>query len=208
MLTQAFKVLAGICAALVISGANADTITYSFPINLEPTEINQTGSLALFDTNLGTLTAASLTIDANLQSDISLTNNSTQTQNFTLTTDMGVGISSTLPAVHQLFNHSSDLALDFTTGVVRLAPDEVVSASLLDNKNLAIDLSPALAELSASGGGSFNISCESFTSNSQSGGGGNVNVDQITNAGCGAMVIYTYTPTTTRRFQPQVQQSQ
>lgn len=195
MTTKSFKALVGICAALAITSANAETIAYSFTNPLEVTEINQTGVLELFDTSLGTLTGATLTVTAELQTDLTLTNTASQNQLFIFTSNSDVGINSTLLAVDQLFNGSSDLSLNHSTGPVLLAPNaSYVSPTLSDNQSLTTNFSTVLTALSAPGGGSFNISCESISGNSQTGGGGNVVVDQRTTAGCSAMLTYTYTP--------------
>ena len=187
--------MAGVCAALALVSANAATVTYSFTNPLSTTEINQTGSLSLFDSNLGTLTGASLTVTGNLESVVSFVNSASRNQRIRLISSSDVGLSSSLGAVHQLFNHSSDLSIAIDTGLQTLASGATyVSPLLTDQKILTANLNTALAALSAPGGGNFNLNCESLSSVSVSGGGGNVRYSQATKAGCGATITYTYDP--------------
>ena len=76
--------MAGVCAALALVSANAATVTYSFTNPLSATEINQTGSLSLFDSNLGTLTGASLTVTGNLESVVTFVNSAAKNQRIRL----------------------------------------------------------------------------------------------------------------------------
>ena len=187
--------MAGVCAALALVSANAATVTYSFTNPLSTTEINQTGSLSLFDSNLGTLTGASLTVTGNLESVVTFANSAAQNQRIRLTSSSDVGLSSSLGAVHQLFNHSSDLSIAIDTGLQTLASGATyVSPLLTDQKILTANLNTALAALSAPGGGNFNVNCTSHSGVSVSGGGGNVGYSQATRAGCGATITYTYDP--------------
>lgn len=164
--------MAGVCAALALVSANAATVTYSFTNPLSTTEINQTGSLSLFDSNLGTLTGASLTVTGNLESVVTFANSAAQNQRIRLISSSDVGLSSSLGAVHQLFNHSSDLSIATDTGLQTLAPGATyVSPLLTDQKILTANLNAALAALSAPGGGNFNVNCTSLSGESVSGGG-------------------------------------
>ena len=184
--------MAGVCAALALVSANAATVTYSFTNPLSTTEINQTGSLSLFDSNLGTLTGASLTVTGNLESVVTFANSAAQNQRIRLISSSDVGLSSSLGAVHQLFNHSSDLSIATDTGLQTLAPGATyVSPLLTDQKILTANLNAALAALSAPGGGNFNVNCTSLSGVSVSGGGGNVIYTQSTRAGCDATITYT-----------------
>ena len=186
--------MAGVCAALALVSANAATVTYSFTNPLSPTEINQTGSLSLFDSNLGTLTGASLTVTGNLESVATLAHSDARNQRLRLIFSSDVGLSSSLGAVHQLFNHSSDLSIATDTGLQTLAPGATyVSPLLTDQKILTANLNAALAALSAPGGGNFNVNCASLSGVSLS-GGANVRFTQSTSAGCDATITYTYDP--------------
>ena len=186
--------MAGVCAALALVSANAATVTYSFTNPLSPSEINQTGSLSLFDSNLGTLTGASLTVTGNLESVVTLAHSAARNQRLRLISSSDVGLSSSLGAVHQLFNHSSDLSIATDTGLQTVAPGATyVSPLLTDQKILTANLNAALAALSAPGGGNFNVNCASLSGVSVS-GGPNVRFTQSTSAGCDATITYTYDP--------------
>ena len=68
------KISALIAAMFAVAGAQAATVTYSFADPLATTEISESGSLGLFNSSLGTLTGATLTLDGANQTSITLTN--------------------------------------------------------------------------------------------------------------------------------------
>ena len=82
---QFLRGVAGVCFTLAIASANAATVTYSFTNPLSTTEINQAMPLSLFDSNLGTLTGASLTVTGNMDAYMTVTNMATVTRASTLT---------------------------------------------------------------------------------------------------------------------------
>lgn len=195
MATKSFKVLAAICAALAFAGANAATVSYSFTNPLSPTDINQTGSLALFDTSLGTLTEATLTVTVNLEGTVSLTNSSASALLARVVSTAEVGLGSSLPAVHQVFNHSSDITLSNNTGFISVPANSIYTTPVFSiHQTSSPDLSAALASLSAPGGGSFTLDCRSMSGAVLSGGGGSVTLGESSDANCGATLTYTYTP--------------
>ncbi len=63
-----------IALGLVALGAQAATVSFQFgnPIVQTPTEINQSGVLGLFDTNVGTLTDVELKLNSEMFGNISL----------------------------------------------------------------------------------------------------------------------------------------
>ena len=194
-MSRAFRVLTGVSAALAIASANAATISYSFTNPMSTTEINQTGSLALFDSQLGTLTGASLTVTGDLESIVTLVNNAAQSQQAKVIGSSDVGLSSSLGVVDQLFNHSSDISVSIDTGLQTLAPGATYTSPLLtDQKIRTENLNTALAILSAPGGGNFTLNCRSLSGVSVYGGGGNVTYSQRTRVRCGATITYTYDP--------------
>ena len=165
--------MAGVCAALALVSANAATVTYSFTNPLTTTEIDQTGLLSLFDSNLGTLTGASLVVTGNLESLVGFAHSAAEAQRVKLVSSSDIGLNSSLGAVHQLFDHSSDFSISNDTGLQRLEPGATyTSPPLLGQTVLTKNLNAALAALSAPGGGNFNVNCTSFSGVSVSGGGG------------------------------------
>mgnify|MGYP006950002654 CR=1 FL=1 len=173
LMSRAFRVLTGVCAALAIASANAATISYSFTNPLSTTEINQTGSLALFDSQLGTLTGASLTVTGDLESIVTLVNRAAQSQRVKLIGSSDVGLTSSLGVVDQLFDHYSDVSVSVDTGLQTLAPGATYTSPLLTGQKIRTEnLNTALAILSAPGGGNFTLNCRSESGVSVSGGGG------------------------------------
>ena len=192
---QFLRGVAGVCFTLAIASANAATVTYSFTNPLSTIEINQAMPLSLFDSNLGTLTGASLTVTANLDAYMTVINKATVTRTSTLTLMSDIGISSSLVGVNQLFDNFSDIPLSNTIGPIQFPPaTPILVGPFIDQKVLTKDLSTALAELSAPGGGSFTINCTSLSGMRLAGGGGNLDGNPTTMVGCGATITYTYDP--------------
>ena len=192
---QFLRGVAGVCFTLAIASANAATVTYSFANPLSTTEINQAMPLSLFDSNLGTLTGASLTVTGNMDAYMTVTNRATVTRASTLTLISDIGIRSSLVGVNQLFDNFSDIPLSNTIGPIQFPPaTPILVGPFIDQKVLTKDLSTALAELSAPGGGSFTINCTSLSGVRLAGGGGNIRGAQTTMVGCGATITYTYDP--------------
>ena len=192
---QFLRGVAGVCFTLAIASANAATVTYSFANPLSTAEINQAMPLSLFDSNLGTLTGASLTVTGNMDAYMTATNRATVTRTSTLTLMSDIGISSSLVGVNQLFDNFSDIPLSNTIGPIQFPPATPISVGpFIDQKVLTKDLSTALAELSAPGGGSFTINCTSLSGMRLAGGGGNLDGNPTTMVGCGATITYTYDP--------------
>ena len=169
---QFLRGVAGVCFTLAIASANAATVTYSFANPLSTTEINQAMPLSLFDSNLGTLTGASLTVTANVDAYITVTNRSTVTRASTLTVISDIDLSSSLVGVDQLFNNDPDISLSNTVGPIQIPPaTSTLVGPFIDQKVLTKDLSTALAELSAPSGESFTINCTSLSGMFLAGGG-------------------------------------
>ena len=170
---QFLRGVAGVCFTLAIASANAATVTYSFTNPLSTTEINQAMPLSLFDSNLGTLTGASLTVTANLEAYMTVTNRATVTRTTAVTLLSDIDLSSSLVGVDQLFNSAPDIPLSNTLGPIPFPPaTPILVGPFIDQKVLTKDLSTALAELSAPGGGSFTINCTSLSGMILAGGGG------------------------------------
>ena len=125
---QFLRGVAGVCFTLAIASANAATVTYSFANPLSTTEINQAMPLSLFDSNLGTLTGASLTVTGNMIAYMTVTNRATVTRTSTLTLMSDIGIRSSLVGVNQLFDNFSDIPLSNTIGPSCCIPDDCIDS--------------------------------------------------------------------------------
>jgi len=185
------KILAtAVLGSLMAAGsASAATLSFSFSKPLQTTEISQTGSLGLFDSGLGVLTGVTLTLTGQNVTELTLTNNAanTQTTRATATTDLDfvsnlVGLTFASPLV----------SLSATTGFVTLNPGETQSFGPLNDSDTIV-LNPAASLFAVAGGGTFTISCASFSGLSVVGGGGNIASTQSTQAACGAEISYEYT---------------
>ena len=189
-----------IVAALMAAGsASADVISGgAFGNALQTTEITQTGSLALFDSALGTLTGVTLTLNGQNVTTLSLTNNAAQEQTTRATASTDLFFSSNLAG---LSFTNPVISLSATTGFVTLAAGETQSYGPLSDSDSAV-LNPLASLFSVAGGGSFNISCESLSGIAITGGGGNIGSTQATQAACGAAISYEYTTRTNRTPEP------
>lgn len=182
--------------ALAANSAQADTISGgSFSNALQTTEINQSGSLALFDSNLGILTGVTLTLSGAAQTQITLTNNAAQAQNVTATGTVDVNFGSSLAALNaQLAGLNPLVLLSLSTGLQNIASGGTYTSPVLnDSDNFLVINPPPIAQFAQAGGGFFTISCDSASGISLKGGGGNVVSTQATTAGCGASIEYEYT---------------
>jgi len=185
------------------TAAKAGTLSFDFANPLQTTEINQSGKLGLFDSNLGNLTGISLTFSGNNVSNLSLTNNSVQSQNTKATSITELSFYSDLSALNGLLTSANSLlTLSVATGagLVNLAAGETRTfGPLTDNESLVWtnQLDGLLSSFSKVGGGQFGLSCDSLSSISVQGGGGNIASTQQTQAACGAKIVYTYTETPT-----------
>jgi hypothetical protein len=198
------KKLAFLASAIVLAvGANAATTPVSsFSNALGPMEISQSGNLALFDSSLGILTGATLTVTGGISGDITLTYGAAATGNANIrgTTTSDIGINSSLGAIDALFNGVADISLSYTTGFVDMAPGATfVSATLTDSDSLVLNLG-ALAALE--GVGTFSLSCDSLSGFGTTGGGGFAGGSQNTFGQCGASIVYEYTERTTNVPEP------
>lgn len=185
--------------SLLFAGAlSAQTLTYEFgnPIVEATTEINQTGSLGLFDSNLGTLTGAILTIFGSGTTSLTVSSAAATTVNARVNIDTALSFSSNLAGVDTLVaDPGSSFSLLYTTGINSYTPGQTRDFGPLTYEDKAvIDLVSVLGELQAPGGGTFDIIGTSLTSQSVLGGGGNLTVLLNTQAGIGGRIEYTYIP--------------
>lgn len=181
------KLLALAAMMAVAGGANA---ALSFNNALETTEISQSGSLDLFDSNLGTLTSVVLTVTGQMQTTLTLSNTAQQQQlvNASGIVDLLFGTSNGYALAPSLMNLSA------ATGPQLIASGATaVFGPLADNDTIIYNVAAAdFAKFAAAGGGSFNVTCDSLSGLSVTGGGGNVQATQATQAACGASVAYQF----------------
>lgn len=188
--------------ALGVVGAHASTVSfqYGLPIAQSATEINQTGLLGLFDSNLGILTGATLTVEGAATFSFSGTNSGAQPQNANITSSVDLLWSSSLSAVNPFLGN---ISLSATSGPQPYAAGETRTFGVFSVSNSQFDnLSSILTSLQFAGGGSFDLTCRSLSGLAIQGGGGNIQSTQATEAGCGATIVYEYTDRTTQVPEP------
>lgn len=190
------KKLSTLVLALAAAGAaQAGTISYEFSNPLETTEIHQSGQLGLFDTSLGVLSGIALTINGEMLSSITLTNNAAQQQSPIAKGTVDLNFASDLGALNLLFAASNPLSMFATVNNIVLQSGETRNFSNLSARKAAmfdLQLNSMWADFSRAGGGLFNVSCTSLSGVAVSGGGGNIQANQATEAACGAKITYTY----------------
>ena len=174
-----------------VASANAATVSFSYLNGVQTTEINQTGALGLFDSNLGTLTGASIQVNGVAVMSFSGNNTAAQSQRSTLTSSVELFWTSDLAALNGFLTDS--ILLTATSGSQVYAVGETKNFGPFNASDfLTDDLSSILGSLQNAGGGSFNVSCDSQSGLAVLGGGGNIATTQSTVAGCGASILYTY----------------
>ncbi|MDE2368642.1 MAG: PEP-CTERM sorting domain-containing protein [Burkholderiales bacterium] len=194
------KIATALAATLVAFGAHAATVTFSFDNLQATTEINQNGSLGLFDSSLGTLTAIDLLLNGGMTTTLTLTNTAATAVRANATVEVDLSFASTIANLNTLLgNNAPELMLLATTGFQNYGASGSATASAtfgpltstgIDDINSGL----VLADFMAAGGGNFGISCASLSGLTLVGGGGNLSSLQTSTAGCGATITYTYTP--------------
>ena len=168
------------------------------PLIENVTEINETGSLGKFDSNLGTLTGATLEIHGTVRTQISLTNSAATTVNARATGDTQLSWTSGLGPLDSLLpsNNGGTMILTFSTGAVQsyTAGQSRNFGPLTDAETFSYDLVSILSSLQAPGGDSFTLNASSLSGFTLFGGGGAMESSQNTSAGAGASISYIYTP--------------
>ena len=183
------------CAlALAASGAQAAVISGGSFMNAEETtEINQSGVLNLFDSLLGTLVSATLTLEGYATSSISLTNNAAQNQSVSATGSVALFFTESGIADLGIADPAMTLNLDYTSGFVNLLSGETqVFGPVTDDQQVVIFKAADASVFATPGGGQFQIGCTSISGLNVLGGGGHVDADQDTTAGCGASIEYEF----------------
>lgn len=189
-----------LAAAALLVGVSAQALTVSFdyglPIVEAGTDFTQSGSLGLFDSTLGTLTGAMLTVYGSATFNYSGTYvppgpNSALTQTARLNVSTELGYTSSLASVTSFLG--TPLALSATSGSQTYAQNETKTfGPNMAADNSVVDLGSVLGSLQAAGGGNFNLTCETLSGIAVIGGGGNIDTTQTTTAGCGAEIVYTF----------------
>ncbi len=189
------KSLSFLAASIALaSSAQAATVTIFSSNPQQTTNIHQSLNLGLFDSNLGTLTGASLTLGGSMLSTISLTNNASGAEAVGATSIVNLVFGSSNGAVNTLIAGTPFNTLTVSTGVQTLAVGQTSTFGPLTASNSAIlNLSSILASLSVAGGGILGVNCDSTSSLNVTGNGGNIGTSQVTKAGCSSEVVYSYT---------------
>lgn len=190
------KLTISMLISLAAMGAQAGTVSYNFSNSLATTEINQSGSLGLFDSTLGSLTGIDLLLNGRMLTSISLINNAAQAQTTKATGTVDLFFNSNLGGLNVLLAGHNPLAMSSSTGFQTLASGASATFGPLSDAQGAhytTQLNGLWADFSRVGGGNFNIGCTSLSGVSVVGGGGNIGSSQQTSAACGAEIVYTYT---------------
>ena len=186
------KSLIGLASILALAGAQAATVSYDFDYPQSVADINYTGSLGLFDSSLGTLTGATLELDASFVTAFTAYNKAAQAQTARITATTDLTWSSSLGALTPLLS-PGNFSWSFSSGTQNYAVGETKSfGPFNDVGNYSIDLSSIISSLQAAGGGSFGLTCASLSGLSIVGGGNNIDTTSNTSVGCGANIVYTY----------------
>lgn len=183
-----FKKATALVLATLAFGAQADTIVQSSALSLQTTEINQVFNFNLFDSSLGTLNSVLVSYDGQAVSDLTLTNNAAQAQDFEFLSNIRLRLTGTGIA-------TTDLNMNLFTFNASVPVGQPAVVLPTANVNASNTFAGTTASFIGAGTGSF--SCVSRVVNTQSGGGGNIRVNQSTAAGCGIELTYDYTPTQT-----------
>lgn len=171
-------------------------VTYSFSNPGQSVDISQSGTLSKFDTSLGTLTAAVLTLSFGFSTHYRMTLGAAGSPQLCAAIYSAEGnFSSSLSALNSILGAGQpNVSLDVSTGVITMSPNTVNDVTGTPSGTAVVDLSSILASLQASGGGTFTISAYSFSSFAAGGGGGYLTTADLgTTAFSGASITYTYT---------------
>lgn len=188
-----FAVVASVAA---ISAQASQIFTFGLPIVQSTTEISQSGSLGLFDTNLGTLTGATLTTFGAATFSFSGTNTAAQAQDAEIISSTSLRWGSTLAGINSILIPAAHrINLSATSGDNNYLVGQTRSFGPLSDSGNKIDNVLSVLGLQVAGGGTFDITCRTVSGLTVVGGGGNISTTQATTAGCGAQIVYDFTQT-------------
>jgi hypothetical protein len=182
------KKIAALSALAASVSANAGVISFEYDRVLETTEINQSFSLAKFDSSLGTLTSVSIELFGEVNSSGSLTNTASQRQNFGYSASTFLMFSGPLEDLLNFDMYNVPFPTSLASGASLTLTPFSQTLSLTD----FITSPAALSAFVGSAGEVLSFGCESINSSSFTGGGGNIQTMLTTTAGCGARLVYTY----------------
>lgn len=167
---------------------------YGLPVQLNITEINETGTLDKFDSSLGILTGAVLEIFGAAEFQLSAINSASQTQNARMTSSTSLFFSSSESDVDLLIaTQNPSLDLVYATPLLSYAVGQRRDfGPISQSDSYTYDLASILSSVQAVGGGDFTINAQSLSGFSLAGGGGNLFTSQSTFVGAGARITYTY----------------
>lgn len=180
-----------ICGA----GTCTDTVT----LGATPTElIGTTVLMPLFDSNVGTLTGATIVFKANeiIKTGSSVTNNAATPQDF----KVAQSITFSLSGPGAIGTALSALTLIPNTGFVTFTnvpgtpstPNNTVAFGPF-TKSATDTLSAPLGALQTVGGGNYTITIDTITGTTINGGGGNITTSVLTDASLTIDITYNYT---------------
>ncbi|SEA59094.1 PEP-CTERM sorting domain-containing protein [Alkalimonas amylolytica] len=182
-----------------VGSVQASPISFDFFNAHETTEIQQTGSLSMFDDALGNLTSVTLNLLGESISSTILDNQASNGQTFSYLSQLSfffdiLGLSNniTLPAPTFI------TTLATTNGFATLASGTQLDLGTNTEQGAySFTFTDPMDIAAFVGAGSFTVNCNTLSSSGFTGGGGNIDTNQVTTGACGAEVIYSYnTPTT------------
>lgn len=203
MRCSVIKTVLTVAIAACAAAGPALGASLSFSNTDSMTPISQDGMLDLFDTNIGTLNKARLTLFGTGNSSFMLSNASGSNQTVTANSIIRMYFSSSLPGLNTTLDALMPaLQLQASTGSVSLAAGTSATFGPLGSSEaLTLDaLAPSL--FAQAGGGNFTLYCENSDEKMLDGGTGTVSLGLITQARCGAKVEYDYTPHTLQVPEP------
>ena len=203
MRCSVIKTVLTVAIAACAAAGPALGASLSFSNTDSMTPISQDGMLDLFDTNIGTLNKARLTLFGTGSSSFMLSNASGSNQTVTANSIIRMYFSSSLPSLNTTLDALMPaLQLQASTGSVSLAAGTSATFGPLGSSEaLTLDaLTPSL--FAQAGGGNFTLYCENSDEKMLDGGAGTVSLGLITQARCGAKVEYDYTPHTLQVPEP------
>ncbi|WP_234570976.1 choice-of-anchor E domain-containing protein [Rhodohalobacter sp. 614A] len=213
-------VLASMVTVVPQAHAQLETVSGgSFLGDLQSTDFDdQTGTLQLFDSDLGILTGIEITYSGFGETVINVSNlaGSGSSANGSVATSLNMFYTSTNPDIDEVilttpnvntaptsyYDWEAPLEITFSYPISNLEPGESVSSGTLTQnvEDNTESFSPSSGDFGAfqnAGGGTFEVTCFSGTYLNTALTGGNNESDQVTSAGCGMEITYTYLPSPT-----------
>jgi PEP-CTERM motif len=196
------KTFAALLAGLALaSGVQAATVSFSFsnlttPISGIRPGTPQTGSLGLFDSSLGTLTGARLSLTGAASVAFGINNLSSSPQTADLTHFTEFAWSSSLTALNPFL--ADLMQLTAGSGSLVYEPFQGRLFGPIDLEDTSSDdLAPILGALQATGGGLFSVDCMGVAGLLLGGGGPRpfdvfLITENTSRGSCGASITYTF----------------